>query len=94
MGTDNAQPMPGQQQEQVGLTVNDLHVMVSIIETCSERGAFEAKEMSSVGMIYNKLVAFLANQAAMAQAAIAQQAAPKTDAPKVEESKAADDSSK
>lgn len=45
-----------------GLTLNDLKVVISIIETCSERGAFRAEEMVAVGTTYNKIVAFVASQ--------------------------------
>lgn len=45
-----------------GLTLNDLKVVISIIETCSERGAFQAGEMVAVGTTYNKIVAFVASQ--------------------------------
>lgn len=57
---NNQQQQP--QQGQTGLTINDLHTMATIIETCSERGAFEAKELTAVGAVYNKLMAFLAAQ--------------------------------
>lgn len=53
---DNNQP------QQPALTINDLHTMATIIETCSERGAFEATELSTVGAVYNKLMAFLSAQ--------------------------------
>lgn len=45
-----------------GLTLNDLKVVISIIETCSERGAFQPAEMVAVGTTYNKIVAFVASQ--------------------------------
>jgi len=46
-----------------GLTLTDLRVVASIIETCCERGAFQAQEMTPVGNTYNKIVAFIASQA-------------------------------
>ena len=41
------------------LTVRDLLVLRSIIDTASERGAFKPSEMSAVGYTYEKLDRFL-----------------------------------
>lgn len=45
--------------EQPSLGVQDLAVMKNIIEIASERGTFKANELSSVGIIYNKLSNFI-----------------------------------
>jgi len=42
-----------------GLGVNDLKIMVRTLQVCSERGAFKAEEMATVGGLYQKIVGFL-----------------------------------
>lgn len=44
---------------QGGLGVNDLKIMVKTLQVCSERGAFKAEEMSTVGGLYQRIVGFL-----------------------------------
>lgn len=61
------------------LTIQDLATMKGIIDVASERSAFKPKEMAAVGIIYNKLDAFLKDveeQQKAAQAAQAAQTAP------------------
>lgn len=41
------------------LNLNDLAALKSIVEVASQRGAFKAGELESVGKIYNKLSTFL-----------------------------------
>jgi hypothetical protein len=41
------------------LTIQDLAVMKSIIDLASERSTFKPSEMAAVGIVYNKLDAFL-----------------------------------
>lgn len=43
----------------VELTVTDLAGLKTIIDVATQRGAFKANEMLSVGTVYNKLEAFL-----------------------------------
>ncbi len=43
----------------VNLTLNDFIVMVNIIDTCSQRGAFRGDELSSVGQLRDKFAAFV-----------------------------------
>jgi hypothetical protein len=51
------------QQQQPGITLNDIGGAVQAIDVAVSRGAFRAAEAASVGMLYNKLVEFLkANQ--------------------------------
>jgi|LauGreDrversion4_2_1035121.scaffolds.fasta_scaffold809433_2 hypothetical protein len=42
------------------LTISDLSAMKNLIEVVSTRGAFKATELTAVGMIFDKLNAFLA----------------------------------
>jgi hypothetical protein len=59
--------------ENASLTLADMASLKNLIEAATERGAFRAAEMSSVGSIYDKLNAFLvATQAQLAQQAEAQ----------------------
>src|SRR6056300_381428 len=48
-------PAPGQP----GLSVGDLKKIVQIIQICSQRGAFKAEELKTVGDTYTNLVNFL-----------------------------------
>jgi hypothetical protein len=41
------------------LNLNDLSALRSIVEVASQRGAFKAAELESVGKVYNKLSTFL-----------------------------------
>ena len=41
------------------LNLNDLAALKSIIEVASQRGAFKAAELESVGKVFNKLTTFL-----------------------------------
>jgi hypothetical protein len=45
------------------LNIGDLRNVALIIDVASTRGAFRANEMATVGLIYNKLQAFLAKVA-------------------------------
>ena len=45
------------------LTIADLQALLNIIDAASSRGAFRANEMASIGLVYNKLQAFLARVA-------------------------------
>jgi len=56
-------------ETQSSLTIADLQVMVNIIDACTQRGAFKAEELSTVGGIYNKLTAFVNQKPAMPDAA-------------------------
>jgi len=46
-------------EEQVGLNINDLQNMVSIVDVATQRGAFKANELTNVGLTYDKIVKFL-----------------------------------
>ncbi len=41
------------------LTINDLGALRTIVDVATQRGAFKAAEMESVGKVYNRLASFL-----------------------------------
>lgn len=57
------------------LNIQDLATMKGIIDVASERGVFKPNEMAAVGIVYNKLEAFLAEVQKQAEAAKAAEAA-------------------
>lgn len=75
------------------LTIQDLATLRSIIEIASERNTFKVGEMAAVGLMYNKLDAFLkaieAQQAALAAQQTAQ--APAAPAPAAKKKAAKED---
>ena len=54
--TAPAQPQP----DPMALSIGDLKGLASVIDVASTRGAFKANELAGVGILYNKLQAFLA----------------------------------
>jgi hypothetical protein len=50
------------------LTLNDLILMGNIIQVTTQRGAFKAEEMATIGDLYNKLVKFLESAGAVTRA--------------------------
>ena len=65
-----AAPAAEQQEQQAApsLTLQDLVLVAQIIQLTSQRGAFKAEELESVGGLYNKLIAFLQSTGALAPA--------------------------
>tara|TARA_B100001057_G_scaffold125192_1_gene123886 strand:+ start:1380 stop:1709 length:330 start_codon:yes stop_codon:yes gene_type:complete len=71
--TATAQPQAAQAQAQAqaqapqpdptALSIGDLKNLLTILDVASTRGAFKANEMAGVGIVYNKLQAFLAKVA-------------------------------
>ena len=55
-------------QQAPGLTLQDLVLVAQIIQLTSQRGAFKAEELTQVGGLYDKLVAFLQSTGAIAPA--------------------------
>jgi len=49
------------------MTINDIAFLVQIIEIVAQRGAFKADELSTVGAVYDKVKAFIANATPTAQ---------------------------
>lgn len=50
---------PEAEQQAPDLTINDLNALKSIIDVATQRGAFKANELMTVGQAYNKLESFL-----------------------------------
>ena len=46
--------------EQVQLTIADLQLLSRVVDLASRRGAFQANEMTQVGVVFDKLTGFLA----------------------------------
>ena len=46
-------------QEKPGLNLNDLAAMLQIIGIASQRGAFKAEELSSIGTVYDRVSGFV-----------------------------------
>lgn len=55
------------QQPSPGLNVQDLITVAQIIQIGAQRGAFRAEEMTNVGTLYTKLIAFLQSVGAINQ---------------------------
>lgn len=56
--------MENQEQQNPGITLNDIGNAAQVIDLAVSRGAFRASEAAQVGILYNRLVQFLqANQA-------------------------------
>lgn len=51
-----AQPAPAAQPE---LNINDLVAMRNLIDVVTQRGVFKANELSSVGVLFDKLNSFI-----------------------------------
>lgn len=58
-GTESTAPATAPLPDQPGLSVGDLKKIVQIVQICSQRGAFKAEEMKTVGETYTNLVNFL-----------------------------------
>lgn len=52
-----------QQQEPVSIALGDIATMVQVIDVVSQRGGFQGQEMAGVGMLRNKLAAFVQQNA-------------------------------
>ena len=48
------------------LEINDLVLVANVIQAVAQRGAIRANEMATVGNLYNKLMAFLTANGAVA----------------------------
>ena len=58
---------PEATQESPSLNISDLVQVVQIIQVTSQRGAYRAEELGTVGALYTKLVAFLESVGAINQ---------------------------
>ena len=54
-----------QETQAAGLTIQDLIYTMQVLQVVSQRGAFRADELTSVGALYDKLVTFLASTGAL-----------------------------
>ena len=52
-----------QEQQEVTITLGDISTVLQIIDVVSERGGFQGQELAGVGMLRNKLEAFLRQKA-------------------------------
>jgi hypothetical protein len=52
-----------QQQQEVKITLNDLSTVLQLIDIVSQRGGFQGNELAGVGMLRNKIEAFLRQNA-------------------------------
>jgi hypothetical protein len=64
--------MMGGPQETITLTIGDVATVVQVIDVVTRRGGFQGNELASVGMLRNKLEAYV-NQNAPQQAPDANQ---------------------
>jgi len=59
--------MMGQPQETVTLTIGDVATVVQVIDVVTRRGGFQGNELASVGMLRNKLEAYVNQNAPQQQ---------------------------
>jgi len=52
-----------QQEQQVTITLGDLSTVLQLIDVVSTRGGFQGNEMAGVGMLRNKIEAYLRQNA-------------------------------
>jgi len=60
--SDQAQP-----ESRPGLNIQDLVNVLRVINTCTQRGAFRAEELSGVGGLYDRLSAFVKSTGAVTE---------------------------
>jgi len=59
--------MMGQPQETITLTIGDVATVVQVIDVVTRRGGFQGNELASVGMLRNKLEAYVNQNAPQQQ---------------------------
>jgi len=76
--------MSEQTQDNANLTINDLKTIISVVDLATQRGAFRANELKTVGTVYEKVQAFLTQVEGQmkAQAEAASEAKASAEAPK------------
>lgn len=52
-----------QQEQQITITLGDLSTVLQVIDVVSTRGGFQGNEMAGVGMLRNKIEAYLRQNA-------------------------------
>jgi len=48
-----------EENNEPSISINDLNLSLQIIDICSERGAFKGTELTDVGILRDKLYAFI-----------------------------------
>ncbi len=48
-----------QQAEKITITLNDYKTMCGVIDVASTRGAFRANELANIGILHNRLLAYI-----------------------------------
>lgn len=71
-----AEASASEQTAAPSLNLQDLVSVAQIIQVTSQRGAYRAEEMESVGALYNKLIAFLQSVGAISPAGAKEEAQP------------------
>ena len=54
-------------QQQANLSLQDLLLVTQIIQVSAQRGAFRADELSNVGGLYDRIIAFLKASGALVE---------------------------
>lgn len=57
--SDETQTPAQPEQASANLSIQDLLLVVQTIQVTAQRGAFRAEELSNIGGLYDRLVAFL-----------------------------------
>jgi hypothetical protein len=78
--TDNVETPQTEEAQAPGLSLNDLAAVVRVIDVCTKRGAFEGGELSQVGALRDKVVAFLEASGALKKPEAEGEAAPEAEA--------------
>ena len=66
--TQVADDVQSAEQAAPSLTLQDLILVAQIIQLTTQRGAYRAEELQNVGVLYNKLIAFLQSTGALTPA--------------------------
>jgi hypothetical protein len=69
----------------VGLTIQDLTLMLQVLQVCTSRSAFKADELTAVGGLYDRLFKFLESAGAITKTPPAEAAPTEAPAPVVTE---------
>lgn len=62
-----------QQEQKVTITLGDLSTVLQLIDVVSTRGGFQGNELAGVGMLRNKIEAFLRQNAPQQDQGVAEQ---------------------
>ena len=59
MNMNDARQQGQQQEQEAVITLGDISTLLQIIDVVSTRGGFQGQELAGIGMLRNKLEAFL-----------------------------------